>query len=245
VRPKKAARGPRRYAPGGWSRHVIPVNVFVVAHPGGICLFDAGQTARSRLPGYHPRWHPFHRLARFELEPEDEAAPQLRRSGIEPGDVRWVALSHLHTDHIGGLAPFVRSEVLVTRTEWERAQGLAGQLRGYLPQHWPPGLQPRLVDFTGPAVGPFRASFDIAGDGRLVLVPAPGHTEGHAALLVRGQDRDFLLAGDAAKTAAELAESAPELARFCHREGIVILTAHDERAAQLLGDGVVAQEQRG
>jgi glyoxylase-like metal-dependent hydrolase (beta-lactamase superfamily II) len=101
------------------------------------------------------------------------------------------------------------------------------------------------VDFTGPAVGPFRASFDIAGDGRLVLVPAPGHTKGHAALLVRGQDRDFLLAGDAAKTPAELAESAPELARFCHREGIVILTAHDERAAQLLGDGVVAQEQRG
>ena len=68
---------------------------------------------------------------------------------------------------------------------------------------WPParlpppalaaGLTPRLVDFSGPAAGPFAASH-VAGDGRLLVVPLPGHTPGHAGLLVDGET---LLAGDA------------------------------------------------
>ena len=165
------------------------MHAFAVDHPDGICLFDTGQTARASRGGYHPRWHPYLWLARFELEPEDEVASQL-----DPNTVRWVVLSHLHTDHVGGLPAFTHAEVLVSRIEWQRAAGMPGRLRGYLPQHWPAGLTPRLVDFSGPAAGPFAASHDVAGDGRLLMVPLPGHTPGHAGLLVDGET---LLAGDA------------------------------------------------
>jgi glyoxylase-like metal-dependent hydrolase (beta-lactamase superfamily II) len=219
VRPKARARGPRRYLPGGWSGETLPVNAFAVSHPDGICLFDTGQTARAAAPGYLPRWHPFLRLARFELGPEDEVAAQ-----VDPASVRWVVLSHLHTDHVGGLEPFARAEVLVARTEWERARGLAGRLRGYLPQHWPAGLEPRLVDFDGPAVGPFPGSYDVAGDARLLVVPLPGHTPGHLGLLVGdGGNPTHLLAGDAD-------ELPPELARHCRERGVAVLRSHAERA---------------
>jgi N-acyl homoserine lactone hydrolase len=184
----KRRTGPLRYLPGGWSDGTLPVHAFAVEHPGGVCLFDTGQTAKSARGGYHPRWHPYLRLARFELEPEDEVAAQL-----DPSTVRWVVLSHLHTDHIGGLPAFAHADVLVSRVEWGRASGLSGRLRGYLPQHWPAGLEPRLVDFTGPPTGPFPASHDVAGDGRLLMVPLSGHTPGHAGLLVDGET---LLAGD-------------------------------------------------
>ena len=93
--------------------------------------------------------------------------------------------------------------MIVHRLEWEQATGVGGRLRGYLPQRWPDGLEPTLIDFDGEAVGPFRASYDVAGDGRLLLVPTPGHTAGHAALLVRDDRRSWLLAGDLAHTAAE------------------------------------------
>ena len=96
------------------------------------------------------------------------------------------------------------ADVIVPRLEWERATGLGGRVRGYLPQHWPRGLEPTLVDYDGGAIGPFSASFDVLGDGRLLLVPTPGHTAGHAALLVRDGERSWLLAGDMAHTAAEL-----------------------------------------
>jgi glyoxylase-like metal-dependent hydrolase (beta-lactamase superfamily II) len=244
VRPKRGERGLRRYAPGGWSDDALPINSFVIEHPAGICLFDAGQTARAASWGHLPRWHPLHRLCRFELEQKDEVASQLGKMGIEPGEVRWVVLSHLHTDHVGGLAPFAGAEVLVTRTEWDRASGLAGQLRGYLPQHWPRGLDPRLVDFAGLSLGPFPASLDLAGDGRLVLVPTPGHTPGHLSLLVRTDDRAYLCLGDVAHTAAELPRVQPELAEFCRREQIVVLAAHDPGAPGLLRARSTVEEGR-
>lgn len=237
VRSKSGERGPRRYLSGGWGEHTLPVNVFLVEHPQGLCLLDAGQTARAALPGHFPRWHPFFRLARFELAPEDEVAPQLRRLGFCPRDVRWVVLSHLHTDHVGGLGAFAHAHVAVARPEWDRATGLAGRLRGYLPQYWPAGVEPRLVDFTDEPVGPFPASYDLAGDGTLLLVPTPGHTPGHMALLVRAGTGRWLLCGDVAHSAAELPAADPQLAEFCRREAVVPLTAHDARAGEIIATG--------
>ena len=75
-------------------------------------------------------------------------------------------LSHLHTDHIGNVAAFGQAEVVVTRVEWERAQGFRGHLHGYIPHRWPTGVRPRTVDFDGPAIGTFPSSYDLAGDGR-------------------------------------------------------------------------------
>jgi glyoxylase-like metal-dependent hydrolase (beta-lactamase superfamily II) len=232
VRPKRGERGVRRYLPGGWDTRSLPVNVFVIQHPAGTCLFDTGQTASAARHGYFPAWHPFFRLSRFELTAADEAAAQLLRLGIDPGAVRWVALSHLHTDHVGGLAAFAGAEVLVTRTEWAHARGVTGRLRGYLPQYWPRGLRPALVDFSDGPVGPFAGSFDLAGDGRLLLVPTPGHTRGHMALLIQDGERRYLCCGDAAHSAAALAATAPELDRFCREHGVVALTSHDPAASR-------------
>jgi glyoxylase-like metal-dependent hydrolase (beta-lactamase superfamily II) len=204
------------------------VNVFAVVRPAGVLLFDAGQTARAAEPGYHTWWHPFLWLSRFELDAEDEAAPQLRRLGLDPADVRWVLLSHLHTDHIGGLAAFRHAEVLVSPLEWSRAAGFAGKVRGYLPQRWPDGLAPTLVKFDGPPVGPFSETRELDEDGRLVVVTTPGHTPGHLGLLVFGDGGSFLLAGDLVHAPRELARVAPDIAAYCRTEGIVVLTAHDD-----------------
>jgi N-acyl homoserine lactone hydrolase len=233
VRPKRGERGIRRYLTDDWSDSTLPVNVFLIEHPQGLCLVDVGQTAAAARKGYFPRWYPFFALARFELSPEQEIAAQLRAGGIDPTDVRWVVLTHLHTDHVGGLAAFAHAEVVVVRAEWERARGLRGRLRGYLPQYWPPGITPRLVDFNGPSAGPFAASYDVAGDGTLLLVPLPGHTPTHAGLLVRSEGSSFLCVGDAAHTAVQLAEAAPWLREYCLRDNVTMLAAHDDRAPTL------------
>src|SRR5438309_3253048 len=103
VRPKQAERGVRRYLSGGWSDATLPVHAFLVEHPDGLVLFDAGQTARAAEPGWFPRWHPFFRLSRFELSGGDEVPAQLRSLEVDPSAIKRVVLSHLHTDHVGAL----------------------------------------------------------------------------------------------------------------------------------------------
>ncbi|HUP32890.1 MAG TPA: N-acyl homoserine lactonase family protein [Gaiellaceae bacterium] len=239
VRPKRGDRGVRRYLPGGWSAETLPVNAFLVEHSGGLCLFDTGQAAEAAEPGYFPRWHPFFRLSRFELGPEDEAAAQLARLGVSPTDVRLVVLSHLHTDHVGGIGAFTGAEIVVSRLEWEAAAGLRGRLRGYLPERMPAALRPRLVEIDGPPLGPFKASLDLRGDGRLLLVPTPGHTAGHLSLLIEEEGRRYLLGGDLAHSQAHLEVVSPEISSFCREGSVTFLAAHDSRAVALLGGQTV------
>jgi glyoxylase-like metal-dependent hydrolase (beta-lactamase superfamily II) len=234
VREREGERGARRYLWAGWRDDALPVNAFLVDHPAGLCLFDAGQTARATTRGYFPRWQPFFRLARFELDAEDEVGAQLEPHGRSPADIRWVVLSHLHTDHVGGLAPFSRSEVLVSRTEWERAQGVGGRARGYLPQHWPREIVPSLLDLDGAGFGPFPAAHLLVDDETLVIVATHGHTPGHVGLLVRRPEGDVLLGGDLAHTRAELARVAPAVADYCARHGIAYVGAHDRDAESSL-----------
>lgn len=235
VRERLGTRGAWRYLGGGWREETMPVNAFLVAHSEGWCLVDTGQTARAGQPGYFSWWYPYFRLSRFELREEDEIVAQLGRAGIRTDQVGRIVLTHLHTDHVGGLAAFPHAEVLVARSEWTPAQGWPGRLRGYQPQYWPDGVIPTLVEFSGPAIGPFPASHDVVGDGTLMMVPMPGHTPGHAGLLVHeaGQFR-YLCAGDAARRGADLALHAPEIAEWCRKTGVAVLTAHDDAVESLL-----------
>lgn len=232
VRERVGTRGARRYFWAEWRDETLPVNAFLVEHPAGLCLFDTGQTVHATVGGYFPRWQPFFRLARFELEADDEVSVQLGALGIAPRDIRWVVLSHLHTDHVGGLAAFRMADVLVTRREWERATGLRGRLRGYLPQYWPTGVEPRLLDLDTGGFGPFRGSHDLADDGTLMVVATPGHTPGHASLLVRDESSSALLGGDLAHTHADLARIAPEIHRYCSMHGVLYAGAHDWDAVE-------------
>lgn len=234
VREKAGTRGLGRYVRDRWRVATLPVQAFVVDRAGELCLFDAGQTPAAALPGYFPRWQPFLRLARFELDADDAVERRLLDEGLRPQDVRWLVLSHLHTDHVGGVGAFPHAEVVVTRTEWVRGAGLLGRLRGYLPEKWPAEARVRIVELDGPPVGPFAGTHDVAGDGTLLVVPLPGHTPGHAGLLVRGAGGDALLAGDAAHTVAELALVAPEVASWCARTQTVVALAHDDGAAGAL-----------
>jgi N-acyl homoserine lactone hydrolase len=108
-----AARQLRILRDRAWSEP-LPILAWLIDHPEGPIVVDTGESARATRPGYWPRWHPFYRWSvRVDVTPEQEIGPQLARLGLAPADVRLVVLTHLHSDHAGGLAHFPRSEIVV------------------------------------------------------------------------------------------------------------------------------------
>jgi N-acyl homoserine lactone hydrolase len=183
----------------------LPIYAFAIEHPEGVIVVDTGETAAASQPGYFPRWHPIFRLAVREwIEREQEIGPQLELLGIRPADVRLVAMTHLHTDHAGGLHHFPDTEILVTRAEISYAAGLLGRLRGYPNGRWPGWFRPTAVDLGPEPYGPFPQSRRLTEAGDVILVPLPGHTPGHAGVIVEDGDRTVLLAGDSSYTQAAL-----------------------------------------
>jgi N-acyl homoserine lactone hydrolase len=179
----------------------LPIYAFALEHPEGVIVVDTGETARVAASGYFPRWSPFFRFAvREQVEPDEEIGPQLRRLGIGASDVRWVVMTHLHTDHAGGLHHFPDNEILVSRTEMEYAAGLRGRLRGYVNKPWPEWLDPTLVNLPPVEFGPFPASLPLTQAGDVTLVPVPGHSPGQLAVVVDEGDHSVFLAGDSSYT---------------------------------------------
>lgn len=185
----------------------VPTFAWVVEHPEGLIVVDTGESSQAGEPGYWPRWHPYFRRAlKPHVERDDEIGPQLELMGISPDDVRWVVLTHLHTDHAGGLATFPKSEIVVTRTEHRAASGLRGRLLGYLPNRWPDWFTPRLVDFTSRQIGQFEATLGLTKSGDVQLVSTPGHTPGHLSVIVGVGENTYFLAGDTSYMEATMRE---------------------------------------
>ena len=187
----------------------LPIYAFAIEHPEGVIVVDTGETARVADPGYFPRWQPFFRFAvRERVEPEQEIGPQLERLGITPSDVRTVVLTHLHTDHAGGLHHFPNNRILVSRTEMEYAARLRGRLRGYPNKRWPAWFSPTTVDLPPAPFGPFPRSLPLTAAGDIMLVPIPGHSPGQLGVLVEEGDHSVLLAADSSYTESAMLRGA-------------------------------------
>jgi N-acyl homoserine lactone hydrolase len=231
----------------------LPIYAWVVEHPEGVIVVDTGETARASQPGYFPGWQPYFRFAVKEwVRPEEEIGPQLRALGVDPQrDVRWLVLTHLHTDHAGGLAHFAGVDTLVSRTEYAGARGFHGQIEGYPNNRWPDSFAPHLLDFAGRPYGPFAQSLPLTTAGDVVLVRTPGHTHGHLSVIVQDGDHTVFLAGDTSYSEELLLERAPDgvgpdeaqeldthrrILQLAQSTPVVYLPTHDPESVQRLAE---------
>jgi glyoxylase-like metal-dependent hydrolase (beta-lactamase superfamily II) len=246
-----------------------PINVYVIEHRNGLVLFDTGQDRASVTdPGYFPTGLAgllYRRLARFTIGRDETLTEQLARLGHTPAEVTTVVLSHLHQDHIGGLAELPGARILIDASEWATLDGRFAELNGLLRSRIRlPGLrwEPLTLQATTDAsLAPFDRAHDIFGDGTLVLLPTPGHTPGSLSLLVRQPGLpEVLLIGDLSYeldcldhehvpgvgNRRQLLESTRAVNRLRARyPRMVVAAAHDPGAAPALRSAVLAARRVG
>ncbi len=233
----------------------LPIFAWLIEHPEGPIVVDTGETARVADRGYFPRWHPYYRGAvQFRVDPEDEIGPQVARLGFDPWEVGTVILTHLHSDHAGGLSYFPHSRILVSRAEWRMARGFAGLTRGYLPHRWPNWLNPDLISFERSGPSPFQVCHPVTERGDVVVVPTPGHTPGHVSVIVMPEDGlRFFLAGDTTYDQGALVnrvvdgvsrqpdvalQTIERITQFTQHDLTVYLPSHDPASAHRLTEKV-------
>jgi len=239
-----------------------PINVYVIEHPDGLVLFDTGQDRRSTLDvDYFPGGivgYLYGRLARFTIGEHDTLTDRLAAVGYRATDVKTVVLSHLHQDHIGGIAELPGATIVVSAAEWRGLDSRFAQVNGLLTTHiLRAGIEWQRVEpvaLDDPAISPFTSGFDLFGDGTMLLLPTPGHTPGSLSMLIRAPDTPtLLLVGDLTYDVsllrneqvpgvgnhAGLIESTRAVNVLADRyTDLVVLAAHDPAAAGLLSAAI-------
>jgi glyoxylase-like metal-dependent hydrolase (beta-lactamase superfamily II) len=178
----------------------VPVPAYLIEHEGSVVVFDAG---------LHPDLGD-HQSERFEevsqdfgclLPPQATLSARLRSCGVEPAEVEYLVISHMHFDHVGGSVMVKDAEMVVQRAEWLAAVAdLDGEI--YMPADVDGERPHQLLD----------GEWDIFNDGRLVVTPTTGHTPGHQSLRVVTDDGStIVLCGDACylRTALETSTLPP------------------------------------
>jgi N-acyl homoserine lactone hydrolase len=154
-------------------------NCYLIHHTQGWLLWDTGLAdAIAAMPNGQapadPRAIHWHRPKTL--------ASQLDELGVKPTDIKFVAVSHTHPDHIGNVELFPQTMLLVQRAEYD----------------WPgPKNTPRFK--PGHPVTKLDGDHDVFGDGSVTIISTPGHTPGHQSLLVKlPKTGALVLSGDAA-----------------------------------------------
>jgi glyoxylase-like metal-dependent hydrolase (beta-lactamase superfamily II) len=169
-----------RWSPGVNEGQSMPFvdNCYLIKHAQGWFLWDTGiPDAVAAMPDGLPAADP---KAVHWYRPKTLAA-QLEQIGVKPSEIKAMAVSHTHPDHIGNVEMFPTAMLYVQKAEYEWP-GANNQPR-FKPEH---------------PVTLLEGDRDVFGDGSLVILSTPGHTPGHQSLLVKlPRSGEVLLTGDA------------------------------------------------
>jgi N-acyl homoserine lactone hydrolase len=183
----------------------LPLQYFLIDHHDGLVLFDTGIDPaimfdrgyiRQAIGRFLLPW-----IFRLHVSENDRIDHVLASQGIAAGDIRKAVISHLHFDHVGGIAQLPQADLLVSDREWAILSEPHPEYEWVLREHieipsakW---CQISFVPTDDPLFEGFDGIHDVAGDGSMILLPTPGHTPGSMSMLLRQDGWDpILLVGD-------------------------------------------------
>lgn len=181
----------------------IPINVFLIKHPEGNFVIDAGGD---------PQWYdesswacePFSRkiaqkLANVNVKPEESLESRLNQLGLKNSDIQAAIVTHLHFDHTAGL------KKLNAPTYVGKGDIKNGRIIGSVPCKFLDGVklikvEPLLKGLNADKqdIGDslLGAGLSLTKDNAIKVYSTPGHTPGSLTIRVRTDQGDLWFVGD-------------------------------------------------
>jgi glyoxylase-like metal-dependent hydrolase (beta-lactamase superfamily II) len=150
----------------------IPTHCVYIDHPDGKIIWDAGVPR-----DWEQRWGPTGLIDWFPLDEVSEDMwldSRLKQLGLQPGDIDYVLMSHLHYDHAGQLELWkgTSTKLVCNRDEYDGAFGIEGYSQGAHIK----------VDYDGLPFETVSEDTEILPG--VTLLQTPGHTWGTMSLRV-------------------------------------------------------------
>jgi len=179
----------------------IQIYFYALKHPEhGTFIVDSGLASEFRDPASSERVGFLVRQAMNTdaLKVRVTTAEWVAENG---GRLDGVFLTHLHIDHIMGVADLPPGTPIYAGPGEPDAETFLNAFTSGTTDDLLEGADPlREWDFRGDAGGRFAGVIDVFGDGSVWALHVPGHTLGSTAFVVRTPDGPELLIGDATHT---------------------------------------------
>jgi N-acyl homoserine lactone hydrolase len=170
----------------------LPVSCYLIEHPKGLILFDTGWNRNMSPNGMFDKKSQIKSLGSHVLYKTNQGwvekgkciDEQLANIGIKPIDLDYVILSHLDCDHANGLSLVKDAKhIIVSNDELKFANKKDFITKTRYQKKWWKDINLTGFDFNGNE-GPFEKSYDLFGDGSIVLINIQGHSDGLCALKI-------------------------------------------------------------
>ena len=163
----------------------------------GLTLVDTGL---GREDYSNPSWmtNLFRVITEMPFDPNESAANQIRKLGFEPDDIQHIILTHMHFDHISGLADFPRAKVHVHKREYDAftdGKILHWDEFAYIPRYI--AHEPEFILYE--TIASKWYDFDairLPFEPEIYFIPLFGHSRGQCGVAVKTSDGWFLHAAD-------------------------------------------------
>lgn len=193
----------------GRQTHEFPARCYLLETSHGAYLWDTGYANHFHDATASGVYRLYAKVTPVHFNCEDSLVGQLEARGIKPSDIRGIFISHFHGDHIAGLKDFPNATLWCSKEGWQAVKdrrGISALVRGFLPGLVPSDIESRLsfyedAPLVGPmerVFGPFRLAHNVLGTGEVLVVPLPGHADGHVGAFVQTDEGWQMLASDAA-----------------------------------------------
>lgn len=179
----------------------LPVSSYLIEHPKGRILVDCDWHRDMSPDGVYDKEAQIKSLGSRILYNINQGViergaaidEQLAGMGLKTSDLDYVLLTHLDCDHANGLTQVADAKhILVSHTEMKFAnkRSLVNRIR--YQRKWWNGVNLTLFDWNS-TYGPFHRSYDLFGDGSVMLVNIPGHSDGLCAVKITNASGRFVL----------------------------------------------------
>ena len=154
----------------------IVYSCYLIKHGNDYLLWDAG-----------------HSMSAGAQAPKVSLVDLLAQLSLKPDDIKYLAVSHYHRDHVGQANSFGKSTLLIGQGDWQVVTSSQPS----------PLIDPMMlsnwIEEKSSTRDRHRRQGHLSGDSTTVMLNTPGHTAGHHALLVKlASYGTVILSGDLA-----------------------------------------------